>query len=170
MRLVISIGLPFYNGYGSKYRWPHQVDLTLPAVTAIVQPESISDIQIRSNTSEYVPWYGISFKRSFLIIITHHQPWPSRSIPHGNPSSLLHRRNEEQKMLSKFQIRKPIAIELIPQAIIIHIFRRISLLSRTIRSWSSALRDPIERGRSVLSITYILRKTTMMVSKANMFW
>lgn len=53
--------------------------------------------------------------------LAYHQPWPSRKIPHGKPTSRRQRRSVGQKALSKFQIKKPRAMDPRPTGIIWYI-------------------------------------------------
>ena len=160
---------------------PFEIVFVLLPIQTVPQPDTPSYVKIRSGPSHEMPYQTSASCPNRTHWKTYHHPCPSNTTPQGSPTSLLQPLNRLQYTLSRCQKQNPPRNTLSPTAIIIHILPKISQsllpcarltsFSRPViplpslpSNLSSAI---LNRGLSVISITYIALSNTTAVKIAN---
>jgi hypothetical protein len=131
VNLQSMVSPPCNDVWHGNQAWPAQLVFLLSPVQAVSQPYTPYNIEVRTSTGHEMPVsIVISTSNAHMdlkvwSLYTHHQPWPSKRIPHGKPILCLQLLRVEQYLLSTAQSPKPPKNTDKPTAIIHHISLRM---------------------------------------------
>ena len=125
-RLILLFGLSVHSTRGTEVKSDGHTSSTLSCSPSKQYRSQILQVRLKNCAipvkmclpREIINQCLAQTSRSALA---YHQPWPSRRIPHGKPTSRRQRRSVGQNALSKFQIKKPRAMDPRPTGIIWYI-------------------------------------------------